>query len=332
MNLPIYIHQNTGYRPKSRPVWFRVLLSILSISFVVISVGCQFYHTTNEQVMLRPIHDRKDLSALDLLLGELNLKRQDLGIYRTIPSQDSFLLNKVPLFLNSPLQTISFAADCTTAFSRGQNSLSSILKVSADLMEIEIENVQQDEVPLPEEFGGIPPSPLREAIEILYPALVQGKRVFERAFDGLSQEEVDFCRKRIESLLFPALKDKSLLHHENQERIERAFFLASKVDRKKILEACYIVASALDKSLKILKVMDPEKADPLLKEEKTVLHTPLGEIVIGGIGDNSYEGKMPLLLIDIGGNDQYRFDEYSPFSLIIDLSGNDRYHSWKSVV
>jgi hypothetical protein len=34
---------------------------------------------------------------------------------------------------------------------------------------------------------------------------------------------------------------------------------------------------------------------------------------------------MPLLLIDVGGDDQYAFTSYNPLSIIIDVSGNDHY-------
>ncbi len=338
----------------------KAILPLLFTILVIPFTGCKSLHLPSEQKAIRSIHEKKDLSTLDLLLEALHLEREDLGIHRPLPSKDPFLLSKVPLFLNNPLQVIPFAKECTAAFDQGQNSLSSILKTSADLLEIEVnpvrnfsgalnpagivltsnlfaqqrgvisngvKNYKREEVPFPEEINKIPASPLRQAIEILYPALVQAKKVFDEAFNALSKEEIIFSKRKIESLLFDGLKDKDLFHYQNQGEIEKAFFLASQISRKKMLQASYIVASALDETLKILDTMDSSKMAGFLKEEISTVHTPLGEILIGGLGDNHYTGKMPLLLIDLGGNDIYRFDEYSPFSVIIDLSGDDTYIS-----
>jgi len=201
-----------------------------------------------------------------------------------------------------------------------------MVKISADLLELEMRKPKQESVPLPAELNQIPISPVRQAIEILYPALVQAMKIFNEAFEKLDHEEIHFSKKEIESLLLPGLKEKEYLRHGNQKRIEKAFFLASKIDRKKIVEASYTIAVALDEALPILDKMDHSQKKDLLKGEAT-LRTPFGEILIGGCGDNDYTGKMPMFLIDLGGNDQYRFEKHSPFSVIIDLSGNDTYHS-----
>src|SRR4030067_802790 len=48
----------------------------------------------------------------------------------------------LPLFINNPLKIIPFAGECAAAFDRGQDSLSSVLKTSADLLEIEVHPVR----------------------------------------------------------------------------------------------------------------------------------------------------------------------------------------------
>jgi hypothetical protein len=297
------------------------------IGFLILLSGCESFHQRSEWRALPPFHEIKEPSVLDLLLSALSLERQDLGIQRPLPTMDPFLLNKVPDFLNHPLQTISFANDCVMAFNQGEKSLSSILNLSAGLMEKEINRFKKEKVPIPETFKSIPASPLRQAITILYTALVHGKKIFDEAWGNLNKEEIDFTKREIEFLLFSAQNIEKGLRYEHQARIEKTFYLASKIDRKRILEASYTIALALDEALKILSQIDQIQLNELLKEEKIVLHTPLGEIVIGGYGDSHYTGKMPLLLIDLGGNDQYHFEEYSPLSIIIDLSGNDKYYS-----
>jgi hypothetical protein len=307
-----------------------ILSALLLLGFLLFSTGCRSSHPPSVQTPALSSSDgKKEGSGLDILLSELKLKRRDLGIHRSLPSDDPFLLNKVPLFLNAPLQALSFANQCAEAFGHGEKSLSSLIKVSAGLLELEIDPLSRQKAPFPEDFSKIPPSPLRQAVEILYPALAQANKLFTEAFDGLSKEEAEFCRRTFESFLFPNGEDKGLPRYKNQEEMEKAVFLASGTDRGRMLKAAYIVASALDEALKLLNQLDPSQMENLTRE-RIVLRTPLGQIVIGGSGDDLYSGKMPLLLIELGGNDQYRFEEYSPLGVLIDLSGDDQYYSSKT--
>ena len=60
---------------------------------------------------------------------------------------------------------------------------------------------------------------------------------------------------------------------------------------------------------------------------------PWGKIVIGGMGDNTYEGDDFIAIIDLGGNDIYKgrvasgigLPGHSPLSFLLDLGGDDRY-------
>ena len=62
-------------------------------------------------------------------------------------------------------------------------------------------------------------------------------------------------------------------------------------------------------------------------------NTPLGKIIIGGRGATYYNGIRALLIVDLGGDDEYHnitatptFDPFTTFStVIIDLEGNDLY-------
>ena len=57
----------------------------------------------------------------------------------------------------------------------------------------------------------------------------------------------------------------------------------------------------------------------------TTIHSGRGNIVIGTVGNDSYELTEPLLLIDPGGDDSYRIShsKRSRASLIVDLAGDD---------
>ncbi len=69
----------------------------MCIWVVTALTGCSFIYK-------KPVPEEKPASALDLVLAALQLKRGDLGISRPLPQNDPFLLNKVGLFLHSPLQ------------------------------------------------------------------------------------------------------------------------------------------------------------------------------------------------------------------------------------
>ena len=69
---------------------------------------------------------------------------------------------------------------------------------------------------------------------------------------------------------------------------------------------------------------------------KAEMKTRKGTIVIGTKGDDIYDYlEAPLLIIDGGGNDTYRFpmtSSESPYCVIIDAGGNDRYLSSDSTI
>ena len=90
---------------------------------------------------------------------------------------------------------------------------------------------------------------------------------------------------------------------------------------KKIAEACFHVALVIENAMPELKNKTMDFID------ETVLPTPLGNIIIGSMGDDIYDGDMPLILIEPGGDDTYSFKNHSVFSVIVDISGDDTYES-----
>lgn len=260
-------------------------------------------------------------TALDLVLNEIFLERQDLKIKRDISPRDPFLLNKVPYFLKSPVQIISFSEDVENAFRKESNRLSSLVKVCGDMLEIAV-----DEAELPETPEDFPAPSLGKVVKDIYTSLAFAKVLFEEAFAELSPDEIGFVKGRIEQLLLYGKHQENLTRKESQDLIEKAFLLASRIDIEKIGGACYCVASALDSAIPELK------KEFLLQEKGGRVATPLGDIVISGNGDDTHDGDMPLILIDLGGDDTYSFQNHSRISVIIDVSGDDTYESSNSCV
>ncbi len=299
-------------------------LVLIFMCFITSISGCTFLPPAETKT---PGKEGEPNTALDMVLGALLLERQDLGISRPLSPHDPFLLNKVPLFLKSPLQIKSFADECAGSLGREPHSLSSLITFAAHLMEIDIKQVNRKEGQFQCAEGADLPPALRQAVEPIYAAVFNARGVFEEAFKGLTPEESLFVKRNFAGLLFSGSPEKGFTRKQDQDETERAMHLAARIDRKKMLEAACIVLSAIDKALEILRREDFSHAACFIKKETILTNTPLGEVIIGGPGNNHYTGKMPLLLIDVGGDDHYSFLEYNPLSVVIDVSGNDTYES-----
>jgi outer membrane protein assembly factor BamB len=129
--------------------------------------------------------------------------------------------------------------------------------------------------------------------------------------------------------------------------------LCERIDRAKLSEAAMTIASAMNnissvmitESLAFQKKANKYKAvdNPDVTGDVLFYYsTPLGSIIIGGPGKTIYNStldsttdktKVPFLIIDLGGDDEYynragaTFDLKNPVSLLLDLSGNDIYNS-----
>lgn len=106
--------------------------------------------------------------------------------------------------------------------------------------------------------------------------------------------------------------------------------LIQKADRKAIFRAAAEMVSTIS-----ALIQNRQSRDSYTLQTPIALTTPLGGILIAGIGDDIHNLDRPLLLlIDCGGNDIYRGtyaynDLNHPFSIVIDLEGQDLYQSDK---
>jgi len=250
-------------------------------------------------------------TALDLVLRELFLERRDFTAVRDIGQEKPLLLQRAACFLSSPLQAVSFSRDAARRFFRDAESLASLALVCADLMELEID--------LPDIPGPGRETGLGDAVDRLYGGLCFSMVQFQEAFADLADDERHFLKQRFEEVLFQGIRKDDITRKHSQDITEKAFSMASQIDRTKMMGAFCVLAAVLDHA--VLSLADD---DPLHKRPRTV-HTPHGDIVIGGTGDDSYDGEMPLILIEPGGDDTYRFTGSVPFSVIIDMAGDDAY-------
>ena len=111
---------------------------------------------------------------------------------------------------------------------------------------------------------------------------------------------------------------------ENEESDQLIEELAQAVDFNRLYAGAQDIAEAVKRMADSLEFASFPK-------NKTEIITERGLIVVGTSGSDFYEYPLPpLLIIDGGGDDIYRFSGYPekyPLSAIIDLSGNDKYIS-----
>ncbi len=260
-------------------------------------------------------------TALDMVLEALFLESNDVVAEKPNGPNNSFLLQKTAFLLEHPLEFFSFAAGVSSRVQASSNRLSDLAALSADLLEVPVVTDGPSE---PEYNDMLPVTGIHPAIGDLYRVLARGKRLHEEAFEEMSEDDAGFVKGMFEQMLFYGIHQSNRTRIESQNRIERAIDLASRIDLRKIARACYDIAHLLDMVL-------PE----LIRESGVMplgsIDTPLGTVVVGGSGDDVYEGPMPFILIDPAGDDSYRFSDHAPFHIIIDLAGDDVYVSSESV-
>jgi hypothetical protein len=111
---------------------------------------------------------------------------------------------------------------------------------------------------------------------------------------------------------------------ENEEYDKVIEQVASEADFSRLYAGAQDIAEAVKRMADSLEFA-------FFPEKKVEITTDRGLIVVGTSKSDSYEYPTPpLLIIDGGGDDTYRFSGYPekyPLSAIIDISGNDRYIS-----
>ncbi|UCB53510.1 MAG: hypothetical protein JSV10_05395 [Candidatus Zixiibacteriota bacterium] len=152
---------------------------------------------------------------------------------------------------------------------------------------------------------------LRHNIDLLYSVVEDTTHFFVNTVDDLKEK---ISRQE----LFEYFVQES---EEKDELIEE---LASDFDFSRLYAGAQDIAEAIKRMADSLEFASFPK-------NKTEMITDRGLIVVGTSGRDDYDYSIPpLLIIDGGGDDIYRFSGYPekyPLSAIIDLSGNDKYVS-----
>ena len=308
-----------------------------------------------------PPYEKIKDAPLSRVLRYLRLTEYDLGIEAQRKQNDSFRLDKVDILLKNPLQIASYGDYLTKRIADDTLSLEKLLSLAVN--ELEIASTDKNN-----QF--LPPSDLNDDDENLLARIDQkvrneiitfisitaaAHREMNQAFSSLSPRERAFLKHYFSEMI---LMDKIVfsegkapdgqvpssppLKRDEHYTLELSFDLASKIDRAKLYHASLTIAAAIDTLLKKKKLLRHtvslhgfEETSNLRGDIIAYEETPFGAIIIGGKGTTYYNNITPLLIIDLGGDDEYH--NIAPFSTkqpitsssttIIDFAGNDLYRS-----
>ncbi len=300
----------------------RSMLMLLLLFGAIISIaGCSIFYPRPPQEL-----PKQPVPALDTVLSALSLNRDDLGLNCPLPHNDPFFFHKAGIFLHKPHLIPSFAHYFQAALNSTPHSLSSLLVFAADVMELPLTTTACEAEADGEanEWQGLP-APLNDAVASIHASLLQARRFYDGAFKKLTAEEQAFIKKHFEELLWSSSPGAPLTRREEQTLQEQALSLAAQVQRRNLLAGALFVATAIDGALNMLNTQNLLLIRSQVGANQITFHSSIGDIIIGGFGNNRYNGAMPALLIELGGDDEYIFTSHNPFSVIVDLSGNDTY-------
>lgn len=156
---------------------------------------------------------------------------------------------------------------------------------------------------------------LRQRIDLLYRVIDDPKSMFKEALDGVNKDKY---RDQL-------VKYFTLDSQKYNDNIEE---MAEKVDFNRMVGGGQDIAEALRRLADSLEFAT-------YPDFRIEMKTEHGLIVVGTTADDEYAYLVPpLLIIDGGGNDTYKFSGYPdgfPLASIVDISGNDKYISTDSV-
>ncbi len=213
----------------------------------------------------------------------------------------------------------------------------------------ELATALQDMLGRPAALGALTAPPVstkpEEHIAYIEAVLVEADRHRERAIEALSESERRFL---FEHAMFLADNFVPQLSEQNEDQRVRAllnnrFFklAADRIDGAELLAAAQAIASLADedwlqaaRSAFNTMSSQPQSLPWVTGTVMLAKETPVGWIVIGGSGPNTYRdgGQKVALLLDLGGNDTYAgftapVNETQGISVVIDLEGDDLYEA-----
>jgi len=294
----------------------------------------------SEQSLLETALDKGDLTdklsrLLEIIRDEAE-KVESMAV--KMDGYNPFRLQEVNYVMHHPLDLPVVARKSITnplheAFDKAQHDISGLLSTALVELDMEAAPAQIEAMKQPADF--------MQYIERLLKAVHHANTERDAVLSALDEGELNFLYEAATDLLKEESGAIKVELTEKEKREEEAYWLrflriVLKLDMARLMKANAEVVRALD--IDTLTVLDGNRnkwgsfpANWKAKKEKnlTVVDTPEGRVLIGGVGDNTYT-EDAILILDFGGNDKYLNQvgggtRLNPFSIGIDLSGDDIY-------
>ena len=303
--------------------------------------------------------DSATKNPLELLLRHLRLTNEDLSINTKNLPNEPFRLQKVGVFLENPLKIEPYARHLSKSINSSMLSIKKLTELALRELECDINSFNSPNTYSNANYHHLAhlckyiDENAREELLHFFTAAQSGQNKMNEAFQALSQNDIGYLGNYFSEMILmdkimkkggptPARKVnlKTPLRKEEQYVRELAFRIAGSIEETQLYEGSLIMASAVDRLLKnigSIKKIDVEQksasTEGLRGDILFCQDTPLGKIIIGGRGATYYNSIRALLIVDLGGEDEYHnitatptFDPFTTFStVIIDLEGNDLY-------
>ena len=263
-------------------------------------------------------------------LNALRMTPADLGFKKDI-AESELVLAKSRQFLAQPLALAGYAEQVRLELT-GAKSLTDLADWSRAQRELQSvdKSAQSPMGSAPARWrfavpalSNLPPV-VTDAVQIIYdatvaaqPDLPQPDRVAYEAFLLTTLQGRADKAARIPEL---HRRDQAL-ELQDDEPVRALLAANDKLDRAALFRAFTQLTRAVDQAVAGLR------AQKFTDAFEQVIATPLGPIIIGGTGPNVYTNDA-LLILDLGGDDQYRNSAggtTNGIAIVIDLAGNDTY-------
>ncbi len=302
--------------------------------------------------------------ALDEALKCIKMTQKDLTLRKDYVDIDSFRLEIINQLMINPMQSLNYTQKISSQLLSAA-TLEDLVSISGSEMGFKIKNekfkINNEKLDIKEalfrfldkdkkNLNGSEkkcmsqaqrlPKKLRESLAVLLMGILESRYEMSQAIKDLSQEELDSLKKHMPEMLEEEVEDefKSAEELDKDQKYEEKLLKAmtpilQKINREEIFQAGMDMALSLDQAKENLYELvggSHHLTDDDLFKKDTLLYlkTDQGDLIIGGIKSNRYQGS-PALIIDLGGDDEYYFsnDKESQIAstIIIDLGGDDLY-------
>lgn len=294
--------------------------------------------------------DSLDRALIDSALKLINIKPEELGFDKLWAEDDTFRLDIVEHLLNNPLDLPDYV-DMTTniidTFSISKD-IKPFIKFIDEQLELDLRRERKREEiewQLSEFDPDDPLSKWTETLSFIEPL----RREFYADLDSLDLNDIimaaptmwDEDEDSIKAALVGSWQFTAGIEVDTSREIDtdRLLDIIAKLDTRPLLEAATIALTAA-LEMKEYFGSDDYQPPPFTQDiegvsgDAALFSSPQwGNMVIGGRGDNVYDGDFSVI-IDLGGDDIYRGrvggclgELESPYSLVMDLTGDDYYDS-----